>query len=123
MENELAVSLREIEQADFIVTVGADPINEAPMLAMAMRQARRNGAEIVVIDSRPITLPMDFAHLVAGVDEINEMVALLIKSAVDREAISTWGEKAAGFFDGLPDKKAVAGNQEEILTDAADALK
>ena len=44
LEPELAVSLREVEKADFILVMGADPINEAPMLALAMRQAQRNGA-------------------------------------------------------------------------------
>ena len=50
LEPELAVSLREIEAADCIVVLGADPINEAPMLALALRQAQRNGATIVVLD-------------------------------------------------------------------------
>ncbi len=66
LEPELAVSLREVEKADFILCVGADPINEAPMLALAMRQAQRNGAKIVVMDPRPISLPLDFKHLPAA---------------------------------------------------------
>ena len=58
--------MREIEKADFILAVGADPVNEAPMLAMAMRQAFRNGATVVVIDPRPISLPFEFDHLPAS---------------------------------------------------------
>ena len=44
----MAVSLREIERADLILAVGVDPVNEAPMLALAMRQAFRNGAAVAV---------------------------------------------------------------------------
>ena len=39
LDGRLAISMREIEGADFILVVGADPVNEAPMLALAMRQA------------------------------------------------------------------------------------
>ena len=62
LEPELAVSLREVEKADFILVLGADPINEAPMLALAIRQAQRKGAAIVVLDPRPVSLPLDFIH-------------------------------------------------------------
>jgi NADH-quinone oxidoreductase subunit G len=57
------VSLREIESADFIAVLGADPVNEAPMLALAMRQAQRKGATVAVFDPRPIFLPFEFKHL------------------------------------------------------------
>lgn len=123
LEPDLAVSLREMEQADFILCVGADPINEAPMLAMAMRQAQRNGAKIVVLDPRPVALPLEFDHLIAAVDEINGMVGILMKTAVDRETAAICSDKATEFFDGLPEGKPVAGNQEEIFSAAVDALK
>ena len=44
LDARLAVSLREMEEADFILVAGADPVNEAPMLALALRQAWRRGA-------------------------------------------------------------------------------
>ncbi|MCX5893976.1 MAG: NADH-quinone oxidoreductase subunit NuoG [Deltaproteobacteria bacterium] len=59
----LAVSLREIEAADFILVAGADPVNEAPMLALALRQAWRNGGQTAVLDPRPVSLPFQFEHL------------------------------------------------------------
>jgi NADH-quinone oxidoreductase subunit G len=40
----------EIETADFILVLGADPLNEAPMLALAIRQAVRKGAAAVCLD-------------------------------------------------------------------------
>lgn len=60
---ETAVSLRELEEADCIVLVGVDPLSEAPMLALALRQAQRRGARVLVIDPRPIRLPFETIHL------------------------------------------------------------
>ncbi len=59
----LAVSLRQIETADPLIVVGADPVNEAPMLALAFRQAVRNGGRVAVLDPRPVDLPCDFRHI------------------------------------------------------------
>lgn len=58
-----AVCMREIESADAILAVGADPVNEAPMLALAMRQARRAGADVIALDPRPLAWPMDFTRI------------------------------------------------------------
>jgi NADH-quinone oxidoreductase subunit G len=63
LDASLAVSLREIEAADFILVAGADPVNEAPMLALALRQAWRRGGQVAVLDPRPVFLPFDFEHL------------------------------------------------------------
>jgi|WetSurMetagenome_2_1015567.scaffolds.fasta_scaffold00417_11 NADH-quinone oxidoreductase subunit G len=63
LDARVAVSLRQIEDADFILTIGVDPINEAPMLALAMRQAHRKEAAVALIDPRPIVLPFPFEHL------------------------------------------------------------
>ncbi len=62
LEPGLTVSLRQIEAADCVLVVGADPLNEAPMLALALRQAVRNGARVAVLDPRPVCLPCDFRH-------------------------------------------------------------
>ena len=55
--------MHEIEDADFVVVVGADPLNEAAMSALAIRQAARKEAAVVVIDPRPVSLPLDFEHI------------------------------------------------------------
>jgi NADH-quinone oxidoreductase subunit G len=123
LEPELTISLREVEGADFILCLGADPINEAPMLAMAMRQAQRKGAKIVVMDPRPVFLPMDFDHLAVATDDISGIVGLIIKSVMDRETAATCGEKAAKFYDALPDQDLVAGHPADWFTAAADELK
>lgn len=107
LEPELVVSLRQVEAADFILVFGADPINEAPMLALAMRQARRDGAEIAVLDPRPISLPFRFTHLPVVLDDLNLYASALIKTAVGRDAVKELGQNATEFYDVIPD---VAGN-------------
>jgi NADH-quinone oxidoreductase subunit G len=115
--------LRQLEQADFILCVGVDPINEAPMLAMAMRQAQRNGARIVVLDPRPVGLPFEFQHLAAAPDDFSSLIGTLIKAAVDRSAAIRCGEKAAGLFDTLPEPDPVAGSGAQWFSAAAEDLK
>ena len=123
LEPELAVSLRELEGADYILCVGADPTSEAPMLAMAMRQAQRNGARVVVMDPRPVSLALDFDHLAAGADEMSGLVGLFIKAAVDRETAASFGKDAADFFDKLPDLDRVAGHPADFFAAAVSDLK
>jgi len=94
---ELAVSLREIEQADFILALGIDPLNEAPMLALAMRQASRRGTRIAVLDPRPVELPFRFDHLPLHPDEIEGYAGSLVKQAIDGSAP---GEHPAGELAG-----------------------
>ncbi len=55
-------SLEQVRRADVIFVAGADPLAEAPMLAVAMRQAVRNGAQVFVYDPRAIELPFEFDH-------------------------------------------------------------
>ena len=123
LEPELAVSLRQVEGADFILCLGADPINEAPMLALAMRQAHRNGAKVVVVDPRPVALPFDFDHLAPAPDDISGLVGSLIKATVDPKTAASCGEKSASFFDALPDRNPVAGSPADLFAAAAAGLK
>jgi NADH-quinone oxidoreductase subunit G len=116
LEPELAVSLREVEKADFILVLGADPINEAPMLALAMRQAQRKGAAIVVLDPRPVSLPLEFIHLPAALDELSVLTANLMKGAVGRTAAASLGEKAAEIYDAAPDGDRVDETWRELIS-------
>ena len=84
----------EVETADLIIAFGADPINEAPMLALAMRQAQRTGAEIFVFDPRPISLPFPFHHEPVAPDAINGLLAGLIKNTVRPNAAASLGAAA-----------------------------
>ena len=114
LDPSIAVSLREIEKADFILVAGADPVNEAPMLALAMRQAFRNGAPVVVLDPRPVSLPFEFVHLPIPSGEINQYASTLIKKGLERSGITSLGEEALRFFDGLPERYPETGFQYRL---------
>jgi NADH-quinone oxidoreductase subunit G len=99
LDERLALSMRQIEEADFILALGADPVNEAPMLALAMRQAWRKGAAVAVVDPRPVFLPFSFSHLPVTRDHIDLCAAVLARGALDGKKLS---DKDAPFFDRLP---------------------
>mgnify|MGYP005842478199 CR=1 FL=1 len=54
--------LAAVRASDLILVVGVDPLAEAPLLALALRQAVRNGGQVVVLDPRPVELPCAFEH-------------------------------------------------------------
>lgn len=85
LDSFLALSLREIEEVDFILAIGVDPLNEAPMLALAMRQAVRNGAVALVVDPRPVILPFEFEHCALVPEKLKDFLFGLVKKAVSTE--------------------------------------
>jgi len=102
LDDRLAVSMREMEEADFILVAGADPVNEAPMLALALRQAWRRGAQVAVLDPRPVFLPLEFAHLAVPPGEINRCLRILAKGALSAAAARGLLDPAAAhFYDAL----------------------
>jgi NADH-quinone oxidoreductase subunit G len=102
LDKEIAVSLQDMEKADFIMVAGADPVNEAPMLALALRQAHRRGARVVVIEPRPVFLPLEFEHLPAPPGGIDLCLNLLSKTALSRQASQGQLPAAASqFYDHL----------------------
>ena len=102
LDERLAVSLRELEAADFIVLVGADPVNEAPMLALALRQAQRRGAKVVVLDPRPVFLPFEFEPLPVPPGQLDAALGALVKGALSAEAAAGLYDPARRFYDALP---------------------
>jgi len=82
LDARLAVSMREIEAADFVLVVGADPVNEAPMLALALRQAWHRGAIVAVLDPRPVFLPFEFEHLPLAPGNLDAALWALAAGAV-----------------------------------------
>jgi NADH-quinone oxidoreductase subunit G len=83
-----ATSLQAIEGADTILVIGCDPLGEAPMLALALRQAWREGARIVTVDPRPVRLPCPSEHLAVAPHDLAMAVGHLISGALEpsREA-------------------------------------
>ena len=138
----LAVSMREIERSDFVVVVGADPLNEAPMLALALRQAYRNGASIAVIDPRPIFLPVGFEHVAVPVmdprplsfpvgfdhlrvrpDQLEGCLCALVKGGVDRSAVEGLGPDALALFDALPEDQLLDPETARLLESVSKGLR
>lgn len=70
-------SLTDVRDSDLIVVVGADPLNEGPGFALALRQAVRKGGRVVVIDPRPVDLPCTVEHLLCRPEELPELIAAL----------------------------------------------
>ena len=110
---EHARSLEDVRQSDFVLLVGADPLAEGPMLAVALRQAVRNGGKVVVVDPRPVELPFAFEQLTLPPDRLPE----LLQALAQREL--------AGFADdeGLAGLLETLGKAERpILVGGADLL-
>ena len=116
LESELTVPLREVEKADYILAVGADPINEAPMLALAMRQAWRNGAGVAVLDPRPVSMPLDFVHLPVALDDLSFHIVSFIKGSVDRDIATMLGNKAGEFYDAAATDHLSTNSRDELIS-------
>jgi NADH-quinone oxidoreductase subunit G len=100
LDADLAVSLRDLENADYILAVGADPVNEAPMLAMAMRQAQRKGAKVVLVDPRPVGLPFDFCHLPVVPGAMGLWLTFLLKHTAGQNTSEPSGPEDRKDSDG-----------------------
>ncbi len=101
LDPELTVSMADIESADFIAVLGADPVNEAPMLALAMRQAQRKGATVAVFDPRPIFLPFEFTHLPVNLNTASADFGATINAAFEPETIKNLDGSAREWYEAL----------------------
>ncbi len=99
---ELATSLGEIEDADAVIVVGADPLNEAPMLAPALRRAQRRGAPVLVADPRPVRLPLAFQHLPLPPEALGLFLGAAVKDALPAGAAQALADLPRAFWQGLP---------------------
>ena len=71
-----ARSLAELGKADAVLVLGVSPLFDAPMLTLALRQASRAGATIIVADPRPVTLPLPFTHLPVAPRQLPAVLAV-----------------------------------------------
>lgn len=72
-----SASLADIRNSDLVVVFGADPLAEGPVLALALRQAVRNSARVVILDPRPVQMPCDFRHLPCRPEELPQIIEAL----------------------------------------------
>lgn len=77
---EHARSQEELRQSDLVVLFGAEPLAEGPMLALAIRQAVRNGGKAVVIDPRPVQLPCAASYLSMAPERLSQVLLALGKN-------------------------------------------
>ena len=117
------VSLQDLESADLILVVGADPLNESPVLALSIRQAWRRGAKVVVLDPRPISLPLEFRHLAVRVDDLDTCLAALVRGGLERAEVEKLGPAALGFFDALPGADRLDPSLQEAVSESATDLR
>lgn len=104
LDEGIAASMGRVEEADFIMALGVDPVNEAPMLALAMRQARRKDAVVVVADPRPVFLPFDFCHVPVVPRAFDSFAGALVREAVRGKIPEQLPARAKGFYESLPAK-------------------
>lgn len=79
---ERILGLKGLERSDAVVAVGVDPLREAPMLALAMRQVCRRGARVIAIDPRPMDLSFPLEHLIAAPWEIPERFSEIMNQGI-----------------------------------------
>ena len=123
LDERLAISMRQIEKSDFILAIGADPINEAPMLAVAMRQAFRNDAAIAVMDPRPIFLPFEFEHLPVAPGDLDPYLNALMKETIDRSTVEKMGKEALQFYDATPSEYLLEPSLKNRMAKITEKLK
>ncbi len=112
---EHARSLEDVRQSDLIVLCGADPLAEGPMLALAIRQAARNGAQVVVIDPRSVKLPCSATRLPLASGRLPEVL-----KALSQKDLSAFSRQERSVLDGLAAQLESA--RQPILIGAADLL-
>jgi NADH-quinone oxidoreductase subunit G len=112
---EHARSLEDVRQSDLIIVFGADPLAEGPMLALAMRQAVRNGGKVVVIDPRPVELPCAATHLSLAPERLPAILA-----ALGQADLNAFDAREREFFASLMEQLHAA--RRPVLVGGADLL-
>ena len=108
--------LSDLEEAEAIVVVGADPAHSAPVVGYYLKRASRKGVPLIVIDPRKTELTpfaSSWLPLLPGTDLalINALTALLAESgSYDRSFIDTYTEGFEEFRNALP-----VGHVDELL--------
>ncbi|WP_243438474.1 NADH-quinone oxidoreductase subunit NuoG [Fundidesulfovibrio soli] len=99
---ERVCSLAEVQRADAVLCLGLDPLGEAPMLALAMRQAALDGALVLVADPRPVALPLPFVHLPVHPRDLSACLEALTALATPVQAAALAAEILPRLLPGYP---------------------
>ncbi|MGE0087418.1 MAG: NADH-quinone oxidoreductase subunit NuoG [Desulfococcaceae bacterium] len=122
IESDIAVSLQDTGKSDFILIAGVDPLNDAPMLTLTLRQAQKSGATVLILDPRPISLPFDFIHIPVKQECLPFFMGELIRKGVDSKLAEN--EKALAFYNAIPDCSSfISAEYSHLLREMADKLQ
>ena len=120
LDAELAWNLEQVRHADMVLVLGADPLAEAPMASLAVRQAARSGATVAVLDPRPVDLPCEAVRLPVRQGLLPVALAALLgrtftEADFQGESLAFWRElqsitagRTENFSDLSADMDAVA---------------
>ncbi len=73
LNKDNAASQENVRQADLIALLACDPLNEAPMMALAIRQAWRNGAKVYHVAEKPVCNALHQLYETVYVSSIGEI--------------------------------------------------
>jgi NADH-quinone oxidoreductase subunit G len=108
-------SQEEVRRSDFILLIGADPVNEGAMLAVAVRQAVRNGAAAAVLDPRPVQLPCRAGHLQLPPERLAEAL-----KAIAEGDFTNFSRQQAAYLESVGRRLRQA--ERPVLIGGADLL-
>jgi len=108
LNKELHVSQAGLETSDCILVIGAAPLSEAPMMALALRQAARKGAAVAVIDPRPVQLPLPFVHVPARRHDMEPALGAILNKAFP-DATGAEKDFLASLGSQMPEPAAAVG--------------
>ncbi|MGA6994249.1 MAG: molybdopterin-dependent oxidoreductase, partial [Candidatus Deferrimicrobiaceae bacterium] len=114
--------LEDLDDADVVVVVGADPGTTHPVLGMKLRRAARKGAAIVVVHSseidlvRPATLWLNPRRGTSGILLADVLRRILASDAIDERWAGDGGDEREALRD-LLEGAAPGGAQETCGVD------
>jgi NADH-quinone oxidoreductase subunit G len=91
------ISLQDVAAADTVLVIGADPLNEAPMLALSLRQVARKNGRVTTIDPRGIELPLTHEHWTLDLPQLQNALERLIRSLNEAGAAPSAGDYPSGL--------------------------
>ncbi|TLM65941.1 MAG: NADH-quinone oxidoreductase subunit NuoG [Deltaproteobacteria bacterium] len=110
-----ARSLNDIRGSDLVVMVGADPLAEGPLLALAARQAVRGGGQVAVIAPQPVELPCRASQLILPTEQLDAALHCLAGGAA-----TTLDATARQQLEAL--REQLAGAQRPVLVGSSARL-
>ncbi len=113
---DLTRSLEEVRGSDFLLLLGADPLSEGPMLALAVRQAVRRGARAAILDPRPVELLCEAAHLPLAPEKLSQAL-----EALESGDFSAFSRQERIFLEGLA--ASLKGAERPVLIGGGDLAR